>query len=143
MSTAELRDEMTQGEVARHLGAGGFWVGIAAMDGPRRSPGKSVEALSEAIDVVQGNLGSIGARRGVPGQQALPRLGRQTRPKVGCCGSRARRRMAGCPATAAYRRPDLERGNAIVDEAPAGREPRGVRRLLNVSGVFADRAGVP
>jgi alkanesulfonate monooxygenase SsuD/methylene tetrahydromethanopterin reductase-like flavin-dependent oxidoreductase (luciferase family) len=35
------------------LGAGGFWDAIAAMGGPRRTPGESVEALEEVIQVIR------------------------------------------------------------------------------------------
>jgi alkanesulfonate monooxygenase SsuD/methylene tetrahydromethanopterin reductase-like flavin-dependent oxidoreductase (luciferase family) len=46
-------DLNTGGRFELGLGAGGFWDAIAAMGGPRRSPGESVEALDEAIEVIR------------------------------------------------------------------------------------------
>src|SRR5690606_4891399 len=40
--------------VERGLGAGGFWDAIEAMGGTRLTPGQSVVALGEAIDVIRG-----------------------------------------------------------------------------------------
>lgn len=45
-------DLLAGGRVSVGIGAGGFWDGIVAMGGPRRTPGESIEALEEAIDVL-------------------------------------------------------------------------------------------
>ncbi len=46
-------DVLSGGRFELGLGAGGFPDVIAGMGGPRRTPGESVEALDEAIDVMR------------------------------------------------------------------------------------------
>ena len=46
-------DLLSGGRVRLGLGAGGFYDPIVAMDGPRRTAGESVDALSEGIDVIR------------------------------------------------------------------------------------------
>src|SRR5260370_14437130 len=55
-------DLLSGGRVELGLGAGGFWEAIKAMGGPGRTPGESVSALEDAIEVIR--LVWSGGRRG-------------------------------------------------------------------------------
>src|SRR4029079_7264383 len=46
-------DVLSDGRFELGLGAGGYADQIAGMGGPRRTPGESVEAMEEAIDVIR------------------------------------------------------------------------------------------
>src|SRR4051794_40078275 len=47
-------DLLSGGRFELGLGAGGFWDAIEAMGGRRLTPGQSVDALSEALDIIRG-----------------------------------------------------------------------------------------
>ena len=59
-SVASL-DVLSGGRVELGLGAGAFWDGVAAFGGPRRTPGQSVDALREAIEIIRAAWTSGGA----------------------------------------------------------------------------------
>ncbi|TDV41734.1 LLM class flavin-dependent oxidoreductase [Actinophytocola oryzae] len=143
-------DIITGGRVELGLGAGAFWDGIAAMDGPRRTPGESIEALSEAIDVIRA-LWTPGRGIRLPGRHysldgAHPGpfpahpvgiwLGAYKRRMLRLTGAKADGWLPSSP----YAPPEQLAGmNEVIDEAAqeAGRSPSAVRRLYNISGSFS------
>src|SRR3954468_8001057 len=54
-------DILSGGRVELGLGAGAFWDAIAAIGGPRWTPGQAVDALGEAIDVIRAMWNAGGA----------------------------------------------------------------------------------
>lgn len=146
-SVASL-DLLTGGRVALGLGAGTFWEAIEAMGGRRLTPGQSLRALEEALDVIDriwaaGEHGGVrvegevyrvvGAKRGpAPAHDVPVWLGAYKPRMLALVG----RRADGWLPSLSYLRPgDLTRGNAAIDKAAreAGRSPRDIRRLLNIT----------
>ncbi|SDF97149.1 Flavin-dependent oxidoreductase, luciferase family (includes alkanesulfonate monooxygenase SsuD and methylene tetrahydromethanopterin reductase) [Lentzea fradiae] len=142
-------DVVTGGRVELGLGAGAFWDAIAAMGGPRRTPGESVRALEEAITViralwtpgrgarVQGEHYSLdGARPGpFPVHDVGIWLGAYKKRMLQLTG----RAADGWLPSSAYAPPEqLASMNAVIDDAAheAGRSPQDVRRLYNISPGF-------
>jgi len=145
-SVASL-DLLSGGRIELGLGAGAFWDAIEAMGGRRLTPGQGVEALSEAIDVIRGVWDSgerrvlrvdgshyfvNGAKRGpAPAHDVPIWLGAYKPRMLRLVGAKA----DGWLPSLGYVQPeDLATGNEIIDEAAAaaGRDPRAVRRLLNL-----------
>ncbi|MEU4238989.1 LLM class flavin-dependent oxidoreductase [Actinoplanes sp. NPDC026619] len=142
-------DLLSEGRLALGLGAGAFWDAMVAMGFPRRTPAESVDQLSEAIDVIReiwqadkraalrldGKYYQLsGAKRGpAPAHEVPIWLGAYKPRMLRLVGAKA----DGWLPSLGYLKPgDLARGNAIIDEAAAaaGRDPREIRRLLNISG---------
>ncbi len=142
---------LSGGRVELGLGAGAFWEAIGAMGGPVRTPGASVEALEEAIEVQRlmwsgERSASFAGRhyllRGVhPGPAPAARI----EIWLGAYGPRMMR-LTGRAADGWL--PSLPR--LPLDELPgrlallaegaerAGRDPAEVRRVANVNGRLHD-----
>lgn len=154
-SAASL-DLLSGGRLALALGAGGFRDAVAAMGGPQRTAGESVEALSEAIDIIRGMLDTgsdrplffngkhyhiKGAQRGpIPAHDIPIWLGALKPRMLRLIGQKADGWVPSLP----YLKPgELQAGNKIIDEAArkAGRDPREIRRIVNIAGQFTHTRG--
>jgi alkanesulfonate monooxygenase SsuD/methylene tetrahydromethanopterin reductase-like flavin-dependent oxidoreductase (luciferase family)/hemerythrin-like domain-containing protein len=141
-------DILSGGRAELGLGAGAFWDEIEAMGGRRLSPGESVKALEEAIDVirelwdveqpgkarVEGTYYSLqGAARGpAPLHDIGIWLGAYKPRMLNLTGRKA---DGWLPSLPYLQEGDLARGNAAIDEAAVsvGRDPSEIRRLLNIT----------
>lgn len=146
-------DLLSGGRVELGLGAGSFWQGITAMGGPQRTPGASVDALEEAIQVIrlmwsgERSAWFRGRHYGLSGVHPGPQPAHPIGIWLGAYKPRmlelTGRLADGCIPSLGYVKPgDLPEMNQRIDQAAerAGRQPEAVRRLLNVGGVFTSGA---
>jgi alkanesulfonate monooxygenase SsuD/methylene tetrahydromethanopterin reductase-like flavin-dependent oxidoreductase (luciferase family) len=149
-------DLLSGGRLELALGAGGFWDAIEAMGGRRLSPGQAVDATSEAIDVIRGLWDTStrerlvldgtyyrldGAKRGPAPAHDIPIWLGALKPRMlRLIGRKADGWLPSLPYLQSLTA--LADGNATIDEAAAeaGRDPRAVRRLLNIGGQFTSQA---
>ncbi|MFK3979068.1 LLM class flavin-dependent oxidoreductase [Micromonospora sp. NPDC050397] len=140
-------DLLSHGRFELGLGAGAFWDGIEGMGGRRLAPAQSITALSQAIDILRAvwdtsTRGPLRVRDGlypVPGMRRGPApahdigvwLGAYKPRMLALTGAKA---DGWLPTLEYLKSPDRVTANRMIDDAAteAGRDPRQIRRLLNL-----------
>lgn len=143
-------DLLSGGRFELGLGAGGFWDAIDAYGGMRRTPGASLAALEEAIEVIrkvwsgERNLRFEGDHYHLRGAHSGPIPAHPIGIWLGVTGPRAIQ-LAGRVADGwvPSLRGDIQKIHDMavrLDEAAAqaGRDPASIRRILNVHGEITD-----
>jgi alkanesulfonate monooxygenase SsuD/methylene tetrahydromethanopterin reductase-like flavin-dependent oxidoreductase (luciferase family) len=146
-------DLLSGGRFELGIGAGGFWDAIEAMGGRRLTPGQSIDALEEAIQIIReiwatdkpGGVRVNGTYYQVKGAKRGPRPAHAIGIWIGAYKPRILKMIGrvadGWIPSLAYLPggvADLEAMNKYIDEgaASAGRDPSSIRRLLNIAGQF-------
>jgi alkanesulfonate monooxygenase SsuD/methylene tetrahydromethanopterin reductase-like flavin-dependent oxidoreductase (luciferase family) len=141
-------DVMSGGRFELGLGAGNFWDAVEGMGGSRREPGELGVALEEGLDLIRAAL-DVGHDRGVvrgtgpfypiPGYPPGPPTAHRVEIWIGAMAPRAldligRKADGWIPAGGASRIAEFAALSSRIDEAAAaaGRDPRLVRRIVNV-----------
>jgi alkanesulfonate monooxygenase SsuD/methylene tetrahydromethanopterin reductase-like flavin-dependent oxidoreductase (luciferase family) len=151
-SAASL-DLLSGGRVELGVGAGAFWEGIEAMGGRGLTPGQSVDALEEAIQILRGfwsgerSVTFEGEHHHVRGAKPGPPPAHPIGIWVGAYGPRMLRltgRLGDGWLPSLGGRfmgdEDVPRMHAAVDEgaSAAGRDPSEIERAVNVMGLDGD-----
>jgi len=147
-------DLLSGGRFELGLGAGTFWDAIAAMGGPRRSPGEALEAVEEAIGLLRllwsdaRSARFEGRHYRVVGLKPGPPPAHPIGIWVGGYGPRMQtligRLADGWVPSSSYLSPErLPAAQARIDAAAAaaGRDPAAIRRLYNISGRIGPGGG--
>jgi alkanesulfonate monooxygenase SsuD/methylene tetrahydromethanopterin reductase-like flavin-dependent oxidoreductase (luciferase family) len=145
-------DVLSGGRFELGLGGGALPELIANFGGPRRTPGETVEAVDEAIDVIrllwseERSVSFEGKHYRLDDARPGPRPAHAVGIWVGAFKPRmirlvGRKADGWLPSLGVLTRDELRAGNEQIDEAAdkAGRDPRSIRRLLNVQGLIGDQ----
>jgi alkanesulfonate monooxygenase SsuD/methylene tetrahydromethanopterin reductase-like flavin-dependent oxidoreductase (luciferase family) len=149
-------DVLSGGRFELGLGAGAIQHQVAGMGGPRRSPGESVEALEEAIEVIrlmwsdERSVSFDGKHYRLDGARPGPRPVHPMGIWLGAFKPRmmrlvGRKADGWVPSLGVLSLDELRAGNQRIDAAAetAGRDPRQIRRVLNVQGVIGESRTPP
>jgi len=145
-------DVLSGGRFELGMGAGGFWDAIEAMGGPRRSPREALGALEEAIAIIRQAWSEVrsvqfeGKHYRAHGYHPGPRPAHDIEIWIGAYKPRMLRltgRIADgwLPSLGRMTIDDLAAMQKLIDEGAreAGRDPAGVRRMLNVTGSIGEQ----
>src|ERR1700736_2102197 len=145
-------DLLSGGRFELGLGAGGIPDVIANFGGPRRTPGESVEAIDEAIDVIrllwseERSVSFEGKHYRLNDARPGPRPAHPISIWLGAFKPRmlrlvGRKADGWLPSLGVLTREELRAGNRQIDETAekAGRAPGSIRRLINVQGLIGDQ----
>lgn len=147
-------DVMSGGRFELGLGAGGFREAIEAMGGPARTPGESVDALVEAIEVIrlmwseERSVRFTGEHYRLAGVKPGPQPAHPLGIWLGVTGKRTLRLVGrsadGWVASSGWATPEkLPEMQARIDEAAtdAGRDPGAITRVYNLWGTIDGEGG--
>lgn len=151
--TAASLDVLSGGRFELGLGAGGFWDAIEGYGGQRLTPGESLAAVAEAVEVIRAlwsgdrGLRFEGDHYHLRGVHSGPLPAHDIGIWIGAYGPRSlgqvgRLADGWVPSIRADLVPRLAEMNARVDDGAvsAGRDPAAIRRVFNVSGTITDGA---
>ncbi|MCF4120784.1 LLM class flavin-dependent oxidoreductase [Antribacter sp. KLBMP9083] len=142
-------DLVSGGRMELALGAGGYWDAISAYGGTRLTPGQSLAALSEAIDIIRAlwdvsdrsmvniqgeHYRVVGAKRGPAPAHPIPIWVGGYKPRMlRLIGAKA---DGWLPSIWNNSLDAVPADNGEIDDAAraAGRDPKEIRRLVNVQG---------
>jgi alkanesulfonate monooxygenase SsuD/methylene tetrahydromethanopterin reductase-like flavin-dependent oxidoreductase (luciferase family) len=144
-------DVLSGGRFELGLGAGGLPDVIAGFGGPRRTPGESVEALEEALDVIrqlwsaERSVSFDGRYYRLDDARPGPRPPHPIEIWVGAFKPRmlrlvGRKADGWLPSLGVLTPDELRAGNERIDTAAdkAGRDRRAIRRIINLQGVIGE-----
>src|SRR5579859_1735628 len=146
-------DVLSGGRFELGLGGGAVPELIANFGGPRRTPGETVEAIDEAIDVIrllwseERSVSYAGKHYRLNDARPGPRPAHPIAIWVGAFKPRmirlvGRKADGWLPSLGVLTRDELRAGNEQIDEAAekAGRDPSSIRRLINIQGLIGETA---